>query len=43
MLLAKQQGELVPINKKLLETREKLQKSIDTFHLERKNKKLNLK
>jgi len=34
--------ELVPINKKLLETREKLQKSIDTFHLERKNKKLDL-
>ena len=36
-------GKLVPINKKLLETREKLQKSIDTFHLERKNKKLDLK
>ncbi len=35
--------ELVPINKKLLETREKLQKSIDTFHLEKKNKKLDLK
>ena len=35
-------SELVPINKKLLETREKLQKSIDTFHLERKNKKFNL-
>ncbi len=35
-------SELVPINKKLLETREKLQKSIDNFHLERKNKKLNL-
>ncbi len=35
--------ELVPKNKKLLETREKLQKSIDTWHLERKNKKLNLK
>ena len=36
-------GKLVPINKKLLETREKLQKSIDTFHLEKKNKKLDLK
>ena len=33
-------NELTPKNKKLLETREKLQKSIDTFHLERKNKKL---
>ena len=32
----------MPINKKLLETIEKLQKSIDTFHLERKNKKLDL-
>ena len=36
-------NELMPKNKKLLETREKLQKSIDTFHLERKNQKLNLK
>jgi len=36
-------NELVPKNKRLLETREKLQKSIDTFHLERKNNKLNLK
>ena len=36
-------NQLIPKNKKLLETREKLQKSIDTFHLERKNKKLNLK
>ena len=36
-------NELTPKNKKLLETREKIQKSIDTFHLERKNKKLNLK
>jgi len=36
-------NELMPKNKKLLETREKIQKSIDTFHLERKNKKLNLK
>ncbi len=26
-------NELAPKNKKLLETREKLQKSIDTFHL----------
>tara|TARA_B100000427_G_scaffold328676_1_gene342388 strand:- start:59 stop:2242 length:2184 start_codon:yes stop_codon:yes gene_type:complete len=36
-------NELTPKNKKLLETREKLQKSIDTYHLERKNEKLNLK
>jgi len=36
-------NELVPKNKRLLEIREKLQKSIDTFHLERKNNKLNLK
>jgi len=36
-------SELVPKNKKLLETRERLQKSIDAFHLERKNNKLNLK
>ena len=36
-------NELMPKNKKILETREKLQKSIDTFHLERKNKKLNFK
>ena len=35
--------ELVPKNKKILETREKLQKSIDTYHLESKNKNLNLK
>ncbi len=35
--------ELVPKNKKLLEIREKLQKSIDAYHLERKDKKLNLK
>ncbi|MFL2886489.1 MAG: malate synthase G [Candidatus Pelagibacter sp.] len=35
--------ELVPKNKKLLEIREKLQKSIDTFHLDENNKKLNLK
>ncbi len=35
--------ELVPKNKKILETREKLQKSIDTYHLERKNKNLNQK
>jgi len=40
---SKATGELVPKNKKLLETREKLQKSIDAFHLERKNNKLNLK
>ena len=36
-------NELMPKNKELLETRERLQKSIDTFHLEKKNKKLNLK
>ena len=36
-------NELTTKNKKLLETIEKIQKSIDTFHLERKNKKLNLK
>ena len=40
---SKATNELVPKNKKLLETREKLQKSIDAFHLEKKNKKLNLK
>ncbi|MDC0326910.1 malate synthase G [Candidatus Pelagibacter sp.] len=33
--------DLSPKNKKLLETREKLQKSIDSFHLERKEKKFN--
>ena len=36
-------NELVPKNKIILETREKLEKSIDSFHLERKNNKLNLK
>ena len=35
--------ELNPINKKLIEVREKLQKSIDSWHLERKGKKLSLK
>ena len=35
--------ELNPINKKLIEAREKIQKSIDSWHLERKGKKLNLK
>ena len=34
--------ELVPINKKLLEKREQLQRLIDNFHLERRNKKLDL-
>ena len=34
---------LAPKNKKLLETREKLQKSIDTWHLNSKSKKLNIK
>ena len=32
---------LSPKNKKILETREKIQKSIDSFHLERKGKKFN--
>ena len=32
-------NELAPKNKKLVEIREKLQKSIDSFHLERKGKK----
>ena len=36
-------NKLMPKNKELLEARERLQKSIDTFHLEKKNKKLNLK
>ncbi len=35
--------ELNPKNKKLIEIREKLQKSIDSYHLERKEKKINLK
>ena len=34
--------ELNPINKKLIEAREKIQKSIDSSHFERKGKKLNL-
>ena len=33
--------KLTPINKKLLETREKIQKSLDSFYLERKGKKFN--
>ena len=33
--------DLSPKNKKLLEIREKIQKSIDSFHLERKDKKFN--
>tara|TARA_B100000965_G_scaffold142020_1_gene118236 strand:- start:1121 stop:3304 length:2184 start_codon:yes stop_codon:yes gene_type:complete len=40
---SKATNELVPINKKLLQTRERLQKSIDAFHLEKNGKKLNLK
>jgi len=36
-------NELAPKNKKLVEIREKLQKSIDSFHLERKGKKINFK
>jgi len=34
--------ELAPKNKKLLETREKIQKTIDAWHKDQKNKKLNL-
>ena len=34
--------DLSPKNKKLIETREKLQKSIDSYHLERKDKKFKL-
>ena len=34
--------DLSPKNKKLIETREKLQKSIDSYHLERKGKKFKL-
>ena len=33
--------ELTPINRKLLETREKIQKSLDSFYLERKGKNFN--
>ena len=33
--------DLSPKNKKLLETREKIQKTIDSFHLERKDKNFN--
>ena len=36
-------AKLAPKNKKILEKREKIQKSIDTWHLERKYQKLNLK
>tara|TARA_B100001175_G_scaffold309443_1_gene311144 strand:- start:2605 stop:4797 length:2193 start_codon:yes stop_codon:yes gene_type:complete len=37
-------NDLAPLNKKILETRERLQKSIDAFHLEQnRTKKLNLK
>ena len=35
--------DLSPKNKRLLETREKIQKSIDSFHLQRKDKKFNFK
>ena len=34
--------ELSPKNKKILETREKIQKTIDAWHKDQKNKKLNL-
>ena len=33
--------QLSPKNKKLIETREKIQKSIDSYHLEKKDKKFN--
>ena len=39
--LSKTLHDLSPKNKKILETREKIQKSIDSFHLERKGKSLN--
>ena len=39
--LSKTVHDLSSKNKKLLETREKIQKSIDSFHLERKDKKFN--
>ena len=35
--------ELAPINRKLLQKREKLQKAIDAFHIDKQNNKLNLK
>ena len=35
--------ELAPINKKLLETREKLQKKIDEWHKDKKGEKINIK
>ena len=40
--LSKTVHDLSPKNKKLIETREKLQKSIDSYHLERKGKKFKL-
>ena len=35
--------KLSPINKKLIDTREKIQKSIDSYHLENKDKNLTKK
>ena len=35
--------ELAPINRKLLQKRERLQKAIDAFHIDEQNSKLNLK
>ena len=35
--------ELTPKNRKLLQTRERMQKAIDAFHIDRKGKKLNYK
>ena len=35
--------KLSPINKKLIDTREKIQKSIDSYHLENKDKNFNKK
>ena len=34
--------ELAKKNKELIDTREKIQKSIDSYHLEKKGKKINL-
>jgi len=41
MGLNKTLHDLSPINKKILETREKIQKSLDSYHLERKGRKFN--
>ena len=41
--LDKNLHELAPKNRKLLQTRERLQKAIDAFHIDNKHKKLKLK